>query len=778
MKLIDVLGLKNFRIFDDQDGFFAELSSINILTGANNSGKSSIVKALQMLKNSVNGSRYPFNLDLNQQEHLLGDFENILFNKNNKNVEVTLPFLFFGIGNLCITLSFTIPDSKNTYEAKLRSVEVFDKIDKNILFSFHYRKATTDEVEAYEKDYNEQLEIYQKKNEELSKKPGDIFSIDQIYNIAPSDNPPVGYVDWYINRKKLKFYLDYLRKFYEIYLDNKKNWDEDHLETIDQKAEDKKFFFIPTAVLNLFKNDLDIDKWKDFLENKIGDDEESKGKAHVGEQDFQAEDFYPTPEIQHALYQSMFDVLRQNLFWEDTIDASTNSVIGYCFKSSWDILIQRIIAINYISNIKEENARGYNATSNSPFINLLKQYLSANVDTEFIQAYLEEFEIGQELLIDYQPKYQLILVSIITMDGTRRELVDFGYGIKQIILILIQVSVLAKQNKRIEQWYNYNEDEPYPYYEPSLLIVEEPESNLHPKWQSKLADMLAEASKRFNIQLIIETHSEYLIRKFQTLVAKKEVLSQDIKIFYLRSLQKITEDKKQVESLHIQEDGSIDFNIFDDGFFDVNYKLEFSLLNIQFFKDFEGLKNSKQENEDKIVALEQKIDDFTKKADVTVYQQLITQRFNVVKLLPSTFDYLVSGTFLLENNIALGDFSPVIIQYGRAIENELKQIFHIVNPAKNWMLANMQAPIEKILTGTTALTRALGFSTNAEKNSLNTELSNTFLNPANLRIDLLDDLREIRNSAGHPGHMKTKEQAINYIRNANDFLDKWIAEKK
>jgi len=778
MKLIDVLGLKNFRIFDDKDGFFAELSSINIFTGTNNSGKSSIVKALQMLKNSVNGSRYPFDLDLNKQEHLLGDFENILFNKKNKKVEVTLPFLFFGIDNLCISLSFTIPDSQNTYEAKLRSIEVFDKLAKTSLFSFRYRVATADEIEADKKDYHEKLEDYEKKHAELSKDPVDIFSMDHILNISPSENPLVGYVEWCINLEKLKSYLDNLRQFYELYLANKKNWDEDYLEIIDQKAKDHKFLFIPTAVLNLFKNDLDIDKWKDFLENKIGSNKEMKGKAHVGDRDFDAEDFYPTPEIQHALYHSMLDVLRRNLPWEDTIDVSTNSVIEHCFKSSWDILIQRISAINYISNIKEENARGYNAASNSPFINLLKQYLSASDDTEFIQKYLNAFEIGREILIDYQPKYQLILVSITTMDGTRRELVDFGYGIKQIILILIQVNVLAKQNRRLGERYGYNGDETYYYYDPSLLIIEEPESNLHPKWQSLLADMLSEASKRFNIQLIIETHSEYLIRKFQTLVAKTEVKSEDVKIFYLRSLANVTSEKKQVESLFILEDGSIDFNIFDDGFFDENYKLEFSLLNIQFFKEFESLKNSNQENEDKIVALEQKIDDFTNKADVTVYQQLITQRFNVAKLSPSTFDHLVSGAFLLENNIALGDFSPVIIQYGRAIESELKKLFHIINPAKNWMLANMQAPIEKILTGSTALTGALGFSTNAEKNILNTELTNTFLDPTNLRVVLLNDLREIRNSAGHSGQTKTKQQAIDYIRNANDFLDKWIAEKK
>lgn len=49
MKLIDILGLKNFRVFNDKEGFLEELSSINTLTGANSSGKSSIVKVYNNL---------------------------------------------------------------------------------------------------------------------------------------------------------------------------------------------------------------------------------------------------------------------------------------------------------------------------------------------------------------------------------------------------------------------------------------------------------------------------------------------------------------------------------------------------------------------------------------------------------------------------------------------------------------------------------------------------------------------------------------------------------
>ncbi|WP_434059695.1 AAA family ATPase [Myroides odoratimimus] len=435
--------------------------------------------------------------------------------------------------------------------------------------------------------------------------------------------------------------------------------------------------------------------------------------------------------------------------------------------------------MNFVSTIKEENARSYNASINSPFIELLKCFETIHHKNVFVEKYLKAFEIGKNIEIEFNPKYQSILVSIIAFNNIKKDLVDYGYGIKQLVLILMQISVLANKNRREEVILDDDgEERLYVYYVPSLFVIEEPETNLHPKWQSLLGEMFAEASIDFNIQMIIETHSEYLIRKFQTLVAQKKLKSKDVKIIYLRGLDKVSEDKKQIENVIFNEDGSIDFKMFDDGFFDENFNLQLSLLNIRrddFINEFKELKDIEKRSIEKITELENKIDDFIQKTDVSVYRGLINQQFNTTKLSERSVEYLVSGAFLLNNINDVSDFSPVVIQYGRAIENELKELFRLSEPNTNKSFAEMHKSLKE------SVKKLTGSSNNANTTFGNLErtIQNTFINVNNVKVgSLLKKLRLERNAAAHTGGVKNRENVLNYIKKANIFLISWISEKK
>jgi predicted ATPase len=76
---------------------------------------------------------------------------------------------------------------------------------------------------------------------------------------------------------------------------------------------------------------------------------------------------------------------------------------------------------------------------------------------------------------------------------------DVGFGVSQILPVLVLC-----------------------YYVPkgSTVILEQPEIHLHPSVQAKLADVFIDAIKTRNIQIIIESHSEHLLRRLQRRVAE------------------------------------------------------------------------------------------------------------------------------------------------------------------------------------------------------------------------------------------------------------------
>lgn len=776
MKLIDILGLKNFRIFDDVAGFKEELSSINLFTGANNSGKSSVIKSLQMLRNSVREELIVFDLDLSQQEHLLGDFDNVLHNKDNKNLEISIPFTFLGLSNLHISLTFTIPDARDNYRAKLRGIKVIDNEDSGVLFSFFYREVTVEENNADVEEFQEGKE--KADPSKITTFEGRVVAAQEHYPFPTFYNPLEGFVDWSINFGKLKAILTEVSGFYTLYLENKAKYR--WIEQMDDLAYENHYSFVPSLLLKSFKSEIDINDWNAFTDSLP--EENIIGKAAVREIDFEADDFFSTPEISEVLYHKSLDILESNFKWEAIDEKSkstqkpTYNIIKNCFKSSWQSLIQRILTINYLSTGKEENSRIYSTASNSQFVNLLKEYDKNKLqNSRFLNEYLNKFQIGKKIKINYQLKYQLISISITTFDNVERDLVDFGYGIKQLILILIQISLLAEKNKTSREEYD---DEHGPvekdYYTPSLLIIEEPEANLHPKWQSLLAEMFSLANDKFKIQFVIETHSEYLIRKFQTLVADKKLDGDKIKIFYLRN----NRDKPeipQMSSLNIEPDGSIDYKIFDSGFFDESDKLELSLLNIQrnrFIDDFNELKKTKEEGDEKIVELESRIDDYTNKFDAQISRREINLLFNTSKLEATTVDYLVSGQLLMELIQNGSDFSPAIIQFGRAVEYELKQIFTGILPPDRQTIGGMQNHLLKLRNQEGQYAAADGTT------SLEIELSNRFNNPTNLRIDLIEAIRIGRNNAAHSGSLHGRQEALDYIDVVKEFLESLTNERK
>lgn len=90
---------------------------------------------------------------------------------------------------------------------------------------------------------------------------------------------------------------------------------------------------------------------------------------------------------------------------------------------------------------------------------------------------------------------------------------DVGFGVSQILPVLVLC-----------------------YYVPegSTIIFEQPEIHLHPSVQAGLADVFIDVIKTRNVQIILESHSEHLLRRLQRRIAEehKDMTPEDAALYF------------------------------------------------------------------------------------------------------------------------------------------------------------------------------------------------------------------------------------------------------
>ncbi|KFN09813.1 MULTISPECIES: AAA family ATPase [Paenibacillus] len=132
------------------------------------------------------------------------------------------------------------------------------------------------------------------------------------------------------------------------------------------------------------------------------------------------------------------------------------------------------------------------------------------------------------------------------------DLTHVGVGVSQVLPILV-LSLLANKG--------------------ATLIFEQPELHLHPKVQTRLADFFVSMSF-LNKQCIVETHSEYLINRlrYRTVVSSDENFSNSIILYFVEK----EEVSSQYKPIRINKFGVIED--WPKGFFDENEESSASIL--------------------------------------------------------------------------------------------------------------------------------------------------------------------------------------------------------
>lgn len=277
-----------------------------------------------------------------------------------------------------------------------------------------------------------------------------------------------------------------------------------------------------------------------------------------------------TPSLMNAIGKNYDEA--QGIY---TINDIIKNIINYIWSMTFKSIREEMSNIEFINSIRADSKRFYAFDSNNTeFQHFLMDFIQTHeqfneAEREFINRWLQKFEIADsyEIEMDKGAGSKIFLIR----GEEKINLVDLGYGVTQFLPILLKIA-----------YCDYLQGQMYDaerYADRRIVVLEEPETNLHPKYQSLLADMFCDASQTLKLQFIIETHSEYLIRKLQILTAKKDIKPEDSVIYYLGNPDpsKRTKGEDQVRKITIKPNGVLS-QPFGTGFYDEADNLALDLM--------------------------------------------------------------------------------------------------------------------------------------------------------------------------------------------------------
>lgn len=131
--------------------------------------------------------------------------------------------------------------------------------------------------------------------------------------------------------------------------------------------------------------------------------------------------------------------------------------------------------------------------------------------------WLEKLEIGYKLRVRpigerYSDLFEVRLVDTRRHQEVDVALSDVGFGISQILPFIVQS--LASQQR--------------------IISIEQPEVHIHPRLQADLGNLIAETIREpYSHQFLIETHSEHLILRLQRLIRDKQLDAENVSVIFV-----------------------------------------------------------------------------------------------------------------------------------------------------------------------------------------------------------------------------------------------------
>lgn len=132
-----------------------------------------------------------------------------------------------------------------------------------------------------------------------------------------------------------------------------------------------------------------------------------------------------------------------------------------------------------------------------------------------VNNWLNHFKVAVDVHIIEEVIHKLK----VQQNNLQLDITDVGFGISQILPVIVQGFFTAPG---------------------SLTMIEQPEVHLHPKMQADLADLFIDIAlpskdgkRKCQKYLLIETHSEYLLKRLRRRIADKTISADDVGIYYI-----------------------------------------------------------------------------------------------------------------------------------------------------------------------------------------------------------------------------------------------------
>jgi predicted ATPase len=510
--------VSNFRKI--KESWDLDLAPITFFTGTNNSGKSTVIKSLLLLEDYVKSNNH---LELNFHgenfyKHKIESFKSAINRVNFKNFQKDIHLEYQNNG---FEISILFQPSEHYHNGTLKKLKMVrsDKATLEIdLVSLNNYQL---KVDALLLNQNDKENIEDKKD-----KLKTLALLQTTSNLIDFDKKELKELE-----KEIEKYTD------EIQLIDKSNF---NLENIKKENSD--------VFINKYKNLISENRKKIFELNQTIADTEKKLKILQKKRNeivhqkkdhltysptFSVEDF----DISNRRIDIIIRTILPKYLVENNLgnrrkkndfkNSDESLELDKANKLGDELLVALSFNVKHLSPHRSNQNKLFLHENKDVDINYLvknhfeKQLNSDLTVLEFMKKWMSKnyFDIGYDYKIT---TYESTVSKIeVYEDETWINLSDKGFGAGQVFSILLAIasSILENQRKIAEKGALYQEDL-------SIILIEEPEANLHPGLQSKLAELFLEASYKFGISFILETHSEYMIRKSQ-------LLNLDDKVFKL-----------------------------------------------------------------------------------------------------------------------------------------------------------------------------------------------------------------------------------------------------